>query len=254
MPGLGTTEKTKGNAWKLADAVGVTIEEVPIGKGVAQHFKDLNHDGETQDITYENTQARYRTMLLMNKANQIGGIVLGTGDLSEIALGWCTFSGDHLSHYNINAGVPKTLVKNLVMHFAKTKSTATLSKVLVDIVETPISPELKKDKAGEISQKTEDVIGPYILHDFFLYYFVRWGTNPAKILWLAEKAFAGNYTRSDIQKWLIVFINRFFRNQWKRSVMPDGPKVGSVALSPRGDWRMPSDAEVVAWISDLKSN
>ncbi len=175
-----------------------------------------------------------------------------TGDLSEIALGWCTFSGDHLSHYNINAGVPKTLVQHLVRHFAETRSDEVLAKVLIDIVDTPISPELKKEKEGEIGQKTEDIIGPYELHDFFLYYFVRWGTNPSKIAWLAEHAFAVKYERAEIIKWLKVFITRFFRNQWKRSVMPDGPKVGSVALSPRGDWRMPSDAELDLWINDLK--
>lgn len=283
MPGLATTERTKSNAWKLAEAVGASIEEIPIGDGVNQHFKDIQHDGKTEDITYENTQARYRTMILMNKANQIGGIVLGTGDLSEIALGWCTFSGDHLSHYNINAGVPKTLVQHLVRHFAEvhvmesnigTKTSAhtsaetgaNLSKVLLDIVDTPISPELKTVKKGAIGQKTEDIIGPYELHDFFLYQFVRWGTSPQKIAWLAERAFKGQvgkgqtgkggavgvYDQKTIVKWLTVFITRFFRNQWKRSVMPDGPKVGSVALSPRGDWRMPSDAEVTAWLKDLK--
>lgn len=262
MPGLATTERTKSNAWKLAEATGATIEEIPIGTGVTQHFKDIKHDGKTEDITYENTQARYRTMILMNKANQIGGIVLGTGDLSEIALGWCTFSGDHLSHYNINAGVPKTLVKHLVRHFAEVHATdsvgtgANLSKVLLDIVDTPISPELKTVKKGAIGQKTEDIIGPYELHDFFLYQFVRWGTHPRKIAWLAERAFKGQagkggYDKKTIAKWLSIFVTRFFRNQWKRSVMPDGPKVGSVALSPRGDWRMPSDAEVTAWLKDL---
>lgn len=251
MPGLATSEKTKSNAWKLAEATGVSIEEIPIGDGVVQHFKDIGHDGQTQDITYENTQARYRTMILMNKANQIGGIVLGTGDLSEIALGWCTFSGDHLSHYNINAGVPKTLVKHLVYHFAETRSSKTLAETLISIIETPISPELKKQEKGEIEQKTEDIIGPYELHDFFLYYFIRWGTNPSKIAWLAQHAFGNKYSHEDITKWLKVFITRFFRNQWKRSVMPDGPKVGSVALSPRGDWRMPSDAEMEVWIKEI---
>lgn len=250
MPGLATTDRTKSNAWKLAQAIGATIEEIPINKGVAQHFADINHNGKTQDITYENTQARYRTMILMNKANQIGALVLGTGDLSEIALGWCTFSGDHLSHYNINASIPKTLVKHLVTYVAEHDANKKLHDVLIDIVDTPISPELKKTKKGEIDQKTEDIIGPYELHDFFLYYFIRWGTSPDKIVWLAEQTFP-HYTKETIIKWLRVFINRFFKNQWKRSVMPDGPKVGSVALSPRGDWRMPSDAEVTAWLANL---
>ena len=252
MPGLATTERTKSNAWKLAQAVGASIEEIPIGKAVRQHFEDISHDGITQDVTYENTQARYRTMILMDKANQIGGIVLGTGDLSEIALGWCTFSGDHLSHYNINASVPKTLVRHLVRHVATIDGNKDMREVLLDILDTPISPELKIDTKGKMDQKTEDIIGPYELHDFFLYYFVRWGTNPKKILWLAERAFKDVYTKEEIKKWLLVFINRFFKNQWKRSVMPDGPKVGSVALSPRGDWRMPSDAEVASWIRDLE--
>ncbi len=252
MPGLATTERTKSNAWKLAEAIGSTIEEIPIGKAVAQHFEDIGHDGATQDITYENTQARYRTMILMDKANQIGGIVLGTGDLSELALGWCTFSGDHLSHYNINAGIPKTLVKHIVRYFASHEADKELSKVLLDIIDTPISPELKKADKGEIDQKTEDIIGPYELHDFFLYYFVRWGTNPRKIAWLAKHSFGDAYEKETILKWLKIFINRFFRNQWKRSVMPDGPKVGSVALSPRGDWRMPSDAEISSWLLDLE--
>ncbi len=250
MPGLATSDRTKSNAWKLAQACKVSIEEIPISKGVEQHFIDIGHDSKTEDITYENTQARYRTMILMNKANQIGGIVLGTGDLSEIALGWCTFSGDHLSHYNINAGVPKTLVRHLVRHFAQTDGDKNLEEVLIDIVDTPISPELKTVKDGEIGQVTEDIIGPYELHDFFLYHFIRWGSNPKKILWQATKAFS-NYDEDVIKKWLSVFITRFFRNQWKRSVMPDGPKIGSIALSPRGDWRMPSDAELNTWIEDL---
>jgi len=253
MPGLATTERTKSNAWKLAETMGATIEEIPIHDAVSQHFKDIGHDGITQDITYENTQARYRTMILMDIANQTGGMVLGTGDLSELALGWCTFSGDHLSHYNINAGVPKTLVKHIVRYFANHDENKELSAVLLDILDTPISPELKKLEKGEIDQKTEDIIGPYELHDFFLYYFVRWGSNPKKIIWLATHSFNGMYSEEIIKKWLTIFINRFFRNQWKRSVMPDGPKVGSVALSPRGDWRMPSDAEVTAWVKDLES-
>jgi NAD+ synthase (glutamine-hydrolysing) len=250
MPGLATSDRTKSNAWKLAHACASSIEEIAINKGVEQHFIDIGHDSKTEDITYENTQARYRTMILMNKANQIGGMVLGTGDLSEIALGWCTFSGDHLSHYNINAGVPKTLVRHLVRHFAQTNGDKNLEDILIDILDTPISPELKTVKDGEIGQVTEDIIGPYELHDFFLYHFVRWGSSPKKILWQATQAFS-NYDEATIKKWLSVFITRFFRNQWKRSVMPDGPKVGSIALSPRGDWRMPSDAELNTWIEDL---
>lgn len=251
MPGFGTTDRTKSNAWKLAKAAGISIEEISIAPGSTQHFKDIAHDGKTQDITYENVQARYRTMLLMNKANQLGGIVLGTGDLSEIALGWCTYSGDHLSHYNVNAGVPKTLVRHIVEHVTETIGNKALALTLRDVLDTPVSPELKKT-GSKISQKTEDIIGPYELHDFFLYHFVRWAAGPRKIAYLAGVAFGKNYSESEIKKWLKIFITRFFRNQWKRSVMPDGPKVGSVALSPRGDWRMPSDAEVAAWIKELE--
>ncbi|HEU5114977.1 MAG TPA: NAD(+) synthase [Candidatus Paceibacterota bacterium] len=250
MPGFGTTDRTKSNAWKLAEAAGVSIEEISIAPGSTQQFKDIGHDGATQDITYENVQARYRTMILMNKANQVGGIVLGTGDLSEIALGWCTFSGDHLSHYNVNAGVPKTLVRHVVEFVMEKEPNAALKTTLKDILDTPVSPELKKTGA-KLTQKTEDIIGPYELHDFFLYHFVRWAAGPRKILFLASQAFGTSYSKDEVKKWLGIFINRFFKNQWKRSVMPDGPKVGSVALSPRGDWRMPSDAEVTAWIEDL---
>ncbi|MDE2116931.1 MAG: NAD(+) synthase [Patescibacteria group bacterium] len=251
MPGFGTTSRTKSNAWKLAESAGVSIEEISIAPGSTQQFKDIDHDGKTQDITYENVQARYRTMILMNKANQEGGIVLGTGDLSEIALGWCTFSGDHLSHYNVNAGVPKTLVRHVVEHVMEKEQNAALKATLKDILDTPVSPELKKT-GSKLTQRTEDIIGPYELHDFFLYHFVRWAASPRKILFLADRAFGASYSKQEVKKWLSVFINRFFRNQWKRSVMPDGPKVGSVALSPRGDWRMPSDAEVTAWIEDIK--
>ncbi len=251
MPGFGTTNRTKSNAWKLAEAAGVSIEEISIAPGSTQQFKDIDHDGKTQDITYENVQARYRTMILMNKANQLGGIVLGTGDLSEIALGWCTYSGDHLSHYNVNAGVPKTLVRHVVEHVADGEKNERFKATLKDILDTPVSPELKKT-GSKISQKTEDIIGPYELHDFFLYHFVRWAAHPRKIAFLAEEAFGKDYSDETVKKWLTIFINRFFKNQWKRSVMPDGPKVGSVALSPRGDWRMPSDAEVSVWLNELK--
>ncbi len=251
MPGFGTTSRTKSNAHKLAEAAAVSLEEISIAPGSTQQFKDIKHDGETQDVTYENVQARYRTMILMNKANQQGGIVLGTGDLSEIALGWCTFSGDHLSHYNVNAGVPKTLVRHVVEHVMEKEQNKALRETLNDVLNTPVSPELKKT-GSKISQKTEDIIGPYELHDFFLYQFVRWAAGPKKILFLADQAFGASYSKDEVKKWLKIFITRFFKNQWKRSVMPDGPKVGSVALSPRGDWRMPSDAEVTAWTKELE--
>jgi NAD+ synthase (glutamine-hydrolysing) len=251
MPGFGTTNRTKSNAHKLAHASGVSLEEISIAKGATQQFNDIKHNGETQDVTYENVQARYRTMILMNKANQQSGLVLGTGDLSEIALGWCTFNGDHISHYNVNAGIPKTLVRHIVEHVMDGEQNQAFKTTLKDVLDTPVSPELKKT-GSTISQKTEDIIGPYELHDFFLYHFVRWAAAPRKIIFLAKQAFGTSYSDADVKKWLKVFINRFFRNQWKRSVMPDGPKVGSVALSPRGDWRMPSDAEVTAWVKELE--
>ncbi len=256
MPGFGTSGRTKSNAKKLAVALGVTMEEINISKGVESHLRELKHNGE-EDVTYQNAQTRYRTMILMNKSNQTGGLVLGTGDLSEIALGWCTFNGDHISHYNVNASIPKTLVRYLV-NWVAGQITAEggippkAGKVLQDILATPISPELVKGKGEKITQKTEDLVGPYVLHDFFLYHFVRWGSSPSKILFLAKLAFKKEFNEAEIKKWLKVFITRFFANQWKRSVMPDGPKVGSVSLSPRGDWRMPSDAEVNLWLKDLK--
>ena len=251
MPGLATTKRTKSNARKLAETLGVNIEEIDITKGVLQQFRDIAHDKNKQDITYQNVQARYRTMILMNKDNQLKGIVVGTGDLSEIALGWNTFTGDHISHYNVNAGVPKTLVKYVVEWVSEKDDLRAAKKVLKDVLATPISPELVKSSGTKITQKTEDLIGPYELHDFFLYHFLRWGSGPRKILYLAEQAFGKKYSRQTIKKWLRVFIERFFKNQWKRSVMPDGPKVGSVALSPRGDWRMPSDVEVTMWLGEL---
>ena len=264
MPGFGTSNRTKSNSYKLAEALGITLEEINISKGVGTHLVELKHSG-AEDVTYQNAQARYRTMILMNKSNQIGWLVLGTGDLSEIALGWCSFNGDHISHYNVNASIPKTLVKYLVNWVAEQKEFGRVKKVLKDILETPISPELIKGNGGKITQKTENLVGPYALHDFFLYHFVRWGSSPAKILFLAKLAFretrfplgnrvskSENFSGTEIKKWLKVFIEKFFRNQWKRSVMPDGPKVGSVSLSPRGDWRMPSDAEVNLWLKDLK--
>ena len=251
MPGFATTKRTKLNAFKLAHALGVTIEEIDITAGASQHFKDLKHNGKTQDLVFQNVQARYRTMVLMDKANQLHGLVVGTGDLSEIALGWNTFTGDQISHYNVNAGIPKTLVKYLVGWVSQQKNFLKAKKVLKDILDTPISPELIGSRNASISQKTEDLIGPYELHDFFLYHFLRWGSAPKKILFLAGAAFGKKYSAIVIKKWLKVFIERFFRNQWKRSVMPDGPKVGSVSLSPRGDWRTPSDAEVKLWLSEL---
>ena len=252
MPGFATTKRTKSNAVKLAEALGVTLETIDITDGSKQQLKDISHDGRSQDVTFQNVQARYRTMILMNKSNQIGGLVVGTGDLSEIALGWNTFTGDHISHYCVNAGIPKTLVKYLVQWVSDQPDFAKAKKVLRDILNTPISPELARNHKKDIDQKTEDIIGPYELHDFFLYHFIRWGSSPQKILFLVQEAFGKKYSPIVIKKWLKLFIERFFHNQWKRSVMPDGPKVGSVALSPRGDWRMPSDVEEKIWLRGLK--
>jgi NAD+ synthase (glutamine-hydrolysing) len=251
LPGFATTKRTKSNAIKLAEALGASIETIDITKGALQQLKDISHDTKTQDLTFENVQARYRTLTLMDKANQLGGIVIGTGDLSEIALGWNTFTGDQISHYNVNASIPKLLVKYLVEWVSEQEDFSKAKKVLRDILATPISPELVRSHKKDITQKTEDLVGPYELHDFFLYHMVRWGSRPQKILFLADKAFGGKYKPEVMHKWLKVFVSRFFRNQWKRSVMPDGPKVGSVALSPRGDWRMPSDAEAKLWLSEL---
>ncbi len=251
MPGFGTSERTHANAARLAGACGVTFAEIPIRDGCLQQFRDIGHDGKVQDVTFENVQARYRTMILMNRANQLRALVVGTGDLSELALGWNTFSGDHIAHYNVNAGVPKTLVRHVVGWVAAQPSFGDAREVLEDILRTPISPELVRGSQPGVYQKTEEIIGPYELHDFFLYHFARWESRPAKIQFLAEQAFAGRYDAATIRRWLRLFVTRFFANQWKRSVMPDGPKVGSVALSPRGDWRMPSDAEVALWLEDL---
>lgn len=253
MPGFATSKRTKSNAVKLAEALKVSIKEIDITNGATLHLKEIGHDGKKQDVTFQNVQARYRTLILMDKANLIGGLVLGTGDLSEIALGWSTFNGDHISHYNVNASIPKTLVKHLVSWISGQEDFKQAHTILKDIIDTPISPELVKDKGNKISQKTEELIGPYELHDFFLYHFVRWNSSPGKILFLADKVFGKKYKHDIIKKWLTVFVTRFFENQWKRSVMADGPKVGSVALSPRGDWRMPSDAEVKLWLDDLNN-
>lgn len=252
MPGFGTTGRTYNNAVELMKALGVTIKEIPITAAVNQHFKDIGQDPERHDITYENSQARERTQILMDYANKVNGLVVGTGDLSELALGWCTYNGDHMSMYAVNTGVPKTLVKRLVQWVADTQATDAVRSVLYDIIDTPVSPELlPADIEGNISQKTEDTVGPYILHDFFLYNILRFGFGPAKIFFLARQAFDGKYDDADILKWLKIFIRRFFSQQFKRSCMPDGPKVGSVNLSPRGDWRMPSDASVALWIKEL---
>lgn len=250
MPGFGTTDRTYQNALSLMKQLGVTVKEISIKKACEQHFKDIGHDTKKHDTTYENVQARERTQILMDIANQTGGIVVGTGDLSESALGWATYNGDHMSMYGVNIGVPKTLVKSLVQWVATHQTTqARTQKILADVVATPISPELlPADKKGLIVQKTEDLVGPYVLHDFFLYHFVRGGCSTDKILFLAQHAFAGQFKTPEISKWLRVFFERFFAQQFKRSCMPDGPKVGSVALSPRGDWRMPSDASVRAFL------
>ncbi|HXV26533.1 MAG TPA: NAD(+) synthase [Candidatus Paceibacterota bacterium] len=253
MPGFATSRRTKGNAYALANALGVTLDEIDITKGVRRHLADLGHDGKTEDVTFENAQARYRTMLLFDRANQKGGIVVGTGDLSEIALGWCTFNGDHISHYGVNASVPKTLVRYVVAWAAEQKEFSRARRALLDVLDTPVSPELANRNGQDIGQKTEDIIGPYELHDFFLYHSQRWGSDPRKVRWLAEQAFRDTYRPAVITKWLKVFIARFFGNQFKRSVMPDGPKVGSVALSPRGDWRMPSDVGADAWLAELNA-
>lgn len=246
MPGFATSDRTKNNAGQLATKLGINLQEIAIGEGSTLLLKEIEHDMSMQDPTYENAQARYRTLVLMSKANQLGALVLGTGDLSEIALGWCTFNGDHISHYNVNASIPKTLVKHLVSWFATETDFAPVAKILNDIVDTPVSPELTDD------QETEDLIGPYELHDFYLYHFVRWGSSPQKIIFLAQAAFGKQYTQAEITKWLKLFITKFFTNQWKRSVMADGPKVGSISLSPRGDWRMPSDMSSQAWLREVK--
>ena len=252
MPCFGTTSRTKSNAHYLAEAYGTVLEEIDITASVRQHFADIGQSEEVFDVTFENGQARERTQVLMDIANKNGGIVIGTGDLSELALGWATYNGDHMSMYGVNASVPKTLVRHLVNYESLNTDNEQLSKVLRDVLETPVSPELLPPSDGEISQKTEDIVGPYELHDFFLYYFVRCGFPPEKILRIAEQSFAGSYEKDIIKKWLGVFIRRFFSQQFKRSCLPDGPKVGSVTLSPRGDWRMPSDACVRMWLENLQ--
>ena len=252
MPCFGTTSRTKNNAYYLAEAYGVTLKEINIAAAVRQHFADIGHDESNLDVTYENSQARERTQVLMDIANMMNGLVIGTGDLSEPALGWATYNGDHMSMYGVNGSVPKTLVRHLVAFESSNTEDAKLAEVLRDILDTPVSPELLPPKEGEISQKTEDIVGPYELHDFFLYYLVRCGFAPSKILRIAEKTFDGIYDSETIKKWLTIFVRRFFTQQFKRSCLPDGPKVGTVSLSPRGDWNMPSDACVRLWLEDLE--
>lgn len=254
MPGFGTTDRTYRNAITLMGSLGVTIREISIADAVEQHFKDIGHDISVHDVTYENAQARERTQILMDLSNELGGIVVGTGDLSELALGWATYNGDHMSMYGVNASVPKTLIQHMVRYVAESGVDEKSRVTLLDIVDTPISPELTPaDESGEIQQKTEDLVGPYELHDFFLYYFLRFGFRPKKLFFLACQAFEGVYDESIVQKWLVVFLRRFFSQQFKRSCLPDGPKVGNVSLSPRGDWRMPSDASSAIWLAEAES-
>ena len=253
MPGFGTTDRTYQNALTLMKNLGITIKEINIAKAVNQHFEDIGHDPKIHDVTYENSQARERTQILMDLTNQIGGFVVGTGDLSELALGWATYNGDHMSMYGVNGSVPKTLIRYLVRYIAEYKMDEATKAVLLDIIDTPISPELiPGDEKGNINQKTEDLVGPYELHDFYLYYFLRFGFSPRKIFFLAQHAFKGMYDDATIKKWLSTFFRRFFNQQFKRSCLPDGPKVGSVSLSPRGDWRMPSDAVSRLWLKECE--
>lgn len=251
MPCFGTTKRTRSNAEILANAYQVSFEEIDITDAVKQHFKDIKQDENTFDVTYENGQARERTQVLMNMANKLGGLVIGTGDMSELALGWATYNGDHMSMYGVNVGVPKTLVRHLVSYVAGETENEEEKKVLLDILDTPVSPELLPPKDGEIAQKTEELVGPYELHDYFLYYMMRYGYSPSKIYRIAVMTFEGIYDRETILKWLKTFFRRFFSQQFKRSCLPDGPKVGSVAVSPRGDLRMPSDASARLWMDEL---
>ena len=259
MPGFGTTDRTYNNAVNLMKSLGITLREISIADAVKQHFNDIGHDINVHDVTYENSQARERTQILMDLSNQLGALVIGTGDLSELALGWATYNGDHMSMYGVNAGVPKTLIKYLVKFVAMSEDSDETRSILLDIIDTPISPELiPADEAGNITQKTEDLVGPYELHDFFLYHIIRFGYRPSKIFMLARKAFDGSnpeapfYDDETMKKWLTIFLRRFFNQQFKRSCLPDGPKVGSVSLSPRGDWRMPSDASSALWLKECE--
>ena len=253
MPGFGTSDRTHDNATSLMQSLGISQMEISIAKSVTQHFEDIGHDASIHDATYENSQARERTQILMDLANKLNALVVGTGDLSELALGWATYNGDHMSMYGVNGGVPKTLIKYLVRYIALLPKFAAERDTLIDIVNTPISPELTPaDEQGNIKQKTEDLVGPYELHDFFLYYMMRFGFRPAKIFVMAQCAFAKTYDDETIKKWLTTFCRRFFSQQFKRSCLPDGPKVGSISLSPRGDWRMPSDASSALWLKECE--
>ena len=255
MPGFGTTDRTYNNAMTLMKGLGITIREINIRESVTQHFEDIGHDINVHDVTYENGQARERTQILMDLSNQLGGMVIGTGDLSELALGWATYNGDHMSMYGVNASIPKTLIRHLVSHVAENSVDEQSKATLLDIIDTPISPELiPADDNGNIKQKTEDLVGPYELHDFFIYHFLRFGFSPAKIYMLARHAFSAElYSDEVIKHWLKTFIRRFFNQQFKRSCLPDGPKVGSVSLSPRGDWRMPTDASSALWLTECET-
>jgi len=250
MPCFGTTKRTKDNASKLSRILNTDFRVINITASVKRHLADIGHDGATTDAAYENAQARERTQVLMDISNMTNGMVIGTGSLSEQAIGWSTYNGDHMSMYNVNTSVPKTLVRHIIRYIAD-RSESKLKNVLYDILDTPISPELIPGVNGEIIQKTESIVGPYELHDFFLYYFLRWGFTPKKILMLATYAFKDDYSADEIKKWLKIFLRRFFLHQFKRSCSPNGPKIGSVALSPRGDWRMPSDASSEGWMKNL---
>lgn len=253
MPCFGTTDRTYDNACKMAEKLGTTLEEIDIKEAVALHFRDIKQEAENHNVTYENSQARERTQVLMDIANRENALVIGTGDMSELALGWATYNGDHMSMYGVNAGVPKTLVRYLVAYCADTCEEEALKAVLRDVLDTPVSPELLPPVEGNIAQKTEDLVGPYELHDFFLYYMLRWGYEPEKIYRIAAESFAGQYEKEEILKWLKIFCRRFFAQQFKRSCLPDGPKIGSVCLSPRGDLRMPSDAAADIWLKQLEN-
>lgn len=252
MPCFGTTDRTYQNACELSRCLGASLSEVNIKDAVNLHFRDIGHDPEVHDVTFENSQARERTQVLMDMSNQDGSILVGTGDLSELALGWATYNGDHMSMYGVNGSVPKTLMRHLVRYYADTCKDEKLSAVLLDILDTPVSPELLPPKDGEIAQKTEDLVGPYELHDFYIYYMLRLGFNPDKIYRIACETFEGVYGKETIYKWLKKFYWRFFTQQFKRSCLPDGPKVGSVAVSPRGDLRMPSDASAKVWLDQVE--
>ena len=252
MPCFCTTDRTYQNACRMAQQVGATLKEVPIAEAVRVHFRDIGQPEDDHSVTYENSQARERTQVLMDIANRMGGMVIGTGDMSELALGWATYNGDHMSMYGVNASVPKTLVRHLVKYAADETADEQLKAVLYDVLDTPVSPELLPPKDGDIAQRTEDLVGPYELHDFFLYYMLRFGYSPAKIFHLARATFDEEYPSEVIIKWLETFIRRFFSQQFKRSCLPDGPKIGTVALSPRGDLRMPSDACAASWLKEVE--